>query len=542
MAKLPDAVELVEELVKCCCEQSKLVLKRKLSRADLARLMNRSPQYVSQLLASKKVTPHSARAVAAALQLPLKSLHPRVGRGKTSLDKCRARLDLQRIDLGASSCTLYVRDPHWVDEFVLVAMSNGRYPEPMYGVLSPASARSIVLKGDRTLFVTNTLQDAFLSQSSIPLDEIPEATRHLFGSFVQRERVQSTARLIHVDQSESPEAVLFINYPEPTIFDEPLKRRLLDVLEDLLSDIAAIRHELAVDYDDWLVEATRILSPTWSVANIDFSMGGPDQYFKRILEATLHAFGGAPETAIGTLHLYNPEDQTLQLHASCGPILYPERTVVQSVRQGQGVVSWVVIRARALLISDLASSEFNEIHVWLNDDIKSELAVPLQVGGEVIGCMCLESTEANHFQPHHVQSAWYASNRAAIAYHLHQQISMNRDLLEICSKASAGATAASTSLNGIAKLACKCLRASFCDIAGSNPRQKSVSLAGASFDNFTPLNRPDGFTDYLRQWPYPILLTDIASSTNYRIRYWKLDAWYEGPPSDYATRTQPRDL
>lgn len=501
-----------------------ILRERKMRQADLARLMRCKPQYVSTILARKTVTVRTIRAVAAALQLPPSALHTQTATASVALTKCRARLDRARLTVGASSCTLYLRDPHWVDEFVLAAMSNVRYPEPMHGVLSPSASRALVLAGDKPEFIEDTTVDPRLFPPAPQRSEIPASVRHLFGTFAQREGVVSMARLPHFDQSRTKAAILFVNFSDPQIFDALLRRRLNDILVEILSDLPAIHADLSTDHSDWLSEATRILSPRSSVANID--LGGvddPNPFFHHILRGALEAFGISETRGLGTLHLYNPENNTLELRASCGSIQYPERAALHSVTKGQGVVSWVALRGRPLLISDLLGSrEFRQIHVCLNDNVRSELAVPLQIAGETIGVMCLECIDPGYFQPHHVKSAWYAANRAAVAYQLHQQVAMNRDLLELCSHTVTGNAAARSVLDGLSILARRYLKASFADIWSYDSKTQAFSLAGASVHDAELVTRGDlGFNEYVRATATPILLSDILGTQARTIHHWR---------------------
>ena len=148
--------------------------------------------------------------------------------------------------------------------------------------------------------------------------------------------------------------------------------------------------------------------------------------FASISILTLEALRIPAETGLGTIHLYNAEEQRLELRGSCGQIQHRERAERQSVRHAEGVISWVVHRRRALLIRDLQASEFRSIHIWLNDAVRSELAAPLEVEGNLIGVICLEYTQPNRFEPHHVRSVWYRGFESLTPSHTRSAFGLTR--------------------------------------------------------------------------------------------------------------------
>jgi hypothetical protein len=254
------------------------------------------------------------------------------------IERLRQKLDEVRTDLRASSCTFYLRDPHWTDQFRLVAMSGVRFEEPMYGFVSPASARRVIAEGNPEIFSNHPREDG-LGEAPVCIDEMPEENRPLFGDFVEREGVQSSARLIQNNDSGEPEAIFFVNFPIRVEFDESIKSRIGSCFHDLVTDLDTIRQELFELDAEWLLEATKIVSPAWSVADTNFyALDEPESYFGLLIKAALQALGIGPEIGFGTIHLFNVERNMLELHGSFGSIQDSHKALVHAVGKGRGVV------------------------------------------------------------------------------------------------------------------------------------------------------------------------------------------------------------
>ncbi|HVQ39683.1 MAG TPA: serine/threonine-protein kinase, partial [Pyrinomonadaceae bacterium] len=128
-------------------------------------------------------------------------------------------LKIAMVDLGAISSTFYIRDPFWPAELHLVAMPGVKISEPMYGFSFPPHSKKVVAEGDAEIFSADTRFKKELREDTVwPRDQIDPAKRYLFGDFVEREGIKSSARLTHRD-GERIEAVMFVNFAETTTFD-----------------------------------------------------------------------------------------------------------------------------------------------------------------------------------------------------------------------------------------------------------------------------------------------------------------------------------
>jgi GAF domain-containing protein len=446
------------------------------------------------------------------------------------IDSLNQKLAQAAVEFNASSCTFYIRDPHWIDEYRLVAMTGVKQDEAMYGFTSPESARKLLSEGETEVYSISTWQSDGGDGNTL-LANMPEQVRRLFAGFSEREGVKSCARFIHEDPCGERQAILFVNFSYVNEFDESLKLQLRLFFADLVEMLPTIRRELIKQDAEWLGEATKIASPVWSATNIDYTLlDKPDSYFNQVIGAVFRALDIKPESGLGTIYLYNVAEQKLELRGAHGKIQDLAAAQTRLPDKWQGIVSWVTLRRQALLIRDLAKSDYRELHITINDEVKSELAVPLEVRGELIGVMCLECTEDNKFLPHHVRSVWYAANQVAVAYLLHLHVSMNRKLLELSWQATVGESEARTSLDEVARLVKEYLQANYCDIWCYNQDAKRFDVWGASYDDFRPQHRGDGWTDFVLRARRPVWLSDIQSESEYSTYHWRDGEWHVGAP------------
>src|SRR6185436_7505653 len=143
------------------------------------------------------------------------------------------------------------------------------------------------------------------------------------------------------------------------------------------------------------IQAIRMFPPTYKGSTGLYEWEQPlEVYLTSILGVAMAALELEPGTAFGTIHEYDRQTQTLRRVAHCGDINV-ERAESQSVATGEGIISWVAIRRKALLIGDLAHSKFGDIHIPINStkgkEVKSEVAIPIFAGEILLGVLNLES-------------------------------------------------------------------------------------------------------------------------------------------------------
>ena len=446
------------------------------------------------------------------------------------LDTIKKDLEAARKKMNAASCTFYVRDPFWSDELRLIAMPGVQITEPMYGFAFPPHSTKVVSDGEVEIFSPNTQADARLREEvSSPRDRIATKKQFLFGDFVEREGIKSSARLMH-KVKDNLEAVLFVNFKKTNNkkFPTALKCRLRDLLSQLVTDLPKLQDELRTSEMDSLIQAIRMFPPTYKGSEQFNEWDQPlDNYLHSLLSVVMTALELEPGTALGTIHNYDSHTETLRLAAHSGDIDLNQAKSL-SITGGEGIISWVAIRRKALLVTELIGSKFEQIHIPINRNgpVRSEVAIPIFGGQELLGVLNLESSLPNAFKPTCVRSLWFAVNRAAVAHRLSQQKNINarlRDLsdglLALCAEA-VGKNAGNFSLNKLADLAKREMDAARCGIWRYDDRERRFELAGLSPSDFRPETpRATGCSNFIRKLGKPVWIDKKRVRGGFKLEY-----------------------
>ena len=93
----------------------------------------------------------------------------------------------------------------------------------------------------------------------------------------------------------------------------------------------------------------------------------------------------------GSVVLVNPTNGFLEIHASQG---LPPNAANLKLRVGEGVTGWVARTGKAARVGEVKD---DPRYVMLRPEVRSELAVPLEVNGEVRGVLNVDSDRGDAF-------------------------------------------------------------------------------------------------------------------------------------------------
>lgn len=444
---------------------------------------------------------------------------------------------------GASSCTFYVRAPTWTDEVKLLVMLGVKHTEQMYGFLYPPAASRVISSLPNQQGINyEAFEDASIasgicqnlgeSTTNIELTEILESLgrkQPLFGSFADLENVKSMVRLVFCDQF-GVRAILFVNFEEKQTFTNKTKNSLIKDAEHLESLLDDVETELTQKDKYCSVHLARMIESSQALARIGLqgSDRSPEDCFNTILDAALDSFNIGHSEGFGTVHLYDRETLSLRLVGHRGAIDNLTQTAVHPLPEGRGTISWVALKRRSILVSDLVKSPFKKLHIEIADGIRSQLAVPMFAGNDLLGVINLESKRPNAFDPNNVSPMWYAATQAALACRQFEMTAENLELTELSngllrlSKGSHQKSAIDT-LNELAELARSTLSADSCDLW-------RFDVASNNFDRQVGQSKPlykvgdgprdDGWTHFVCRAKIPVWISEIESTTKFDVLFW----------------------
>jgi signal transduction histidine kinase len=140
--------------------------------------------------------------------------------------------------------------------------------------------------------------------------------------------------------------------------------------------------------DDWRRRFER-LQRLYQVSQVLHATLEPQQALERVVEQAVQLTGATS----GSLVLLNPHTGFLEIEASCG--LPPDARQLK-LRAGEGLTGWVVRTGQPVLVGDVLQ---DPRYIMAHPGVRSELAVPLQVGEEVRGLLNVDSDKLHAFTP-----------------------------------------------------------------------------------------------------------------------------------------------
>ncbi len=439
----------------------------------------------------------------------------------TTLTMLESRLTAEINQLsgeGLHSVTVYVRDPWWRGDLRLIAMPGVRVTEPMHGLIFPRHTSDALFTGQEAMFIDDAKRSALLRHPVHgPLSELARRWPTLFGDFVEREEVKSCARFLIKNGTEVG-AVVFFNFVRSRSFNDAIKDRLKEIvgwLENELPEVqvvlkgsAPIRVELLLD----LQRAIDEFASRW------VDRPEPAMLAEQVLGACKRSLSAEPARVLGTVFLLDPSSN-LRLLASEGMDIKPP---VYDIAKGEGIVSWVALRRRAILVRDYRESLFKD--VWRNhyDDLVSQIAVPILVGPDLLGVLSFESDSTEAFKPDHVRMLWSTANQFGIATHLAEHSARYRRLLDAVSNLSSADAGATQPLNGLAGLCSSSIKADGCDVwqfDDAADRFRRLGEWGTGIGH-SGGPRSDGWTRYVVRNGSIVWIGGIQDTKHFTCRSW----------------------
>src|SRR2546429_4913751 len=194
----------------------------------------------------------------------------------------------------------------------------------------------------------------------------------------------------------------------------------------------------------------------------------------------------------GSVALFNPTTGFLEIDVSHG---LPPNALQLRLRLGEGITGWVARAGKPARVGDVSK---DPRYIMVRRNVRSELAVPLEVSGKVRGVLNVDSDRLNGFSADDQELLQELALQAARVIHntwLYEQLRLKARLFE--SLVSVGQTINSTfnlddALQVITREACQLMAGKMSSLLLLDDSREWLDLrascgAGKAFCNKTPL-------------------------------------------------------
>ena len=223
----------------------------------------------------------------------------------------------------------------------------------------------------------------------------------------------------------------------------------------------------------------------------------------------------------GSVILINPTTGFLEIHASQN---LPASAARLKLRVGEGITGWVARAGKPARVGDVA---LDPRYVAARRGVRSELAVPLEVDGEVRGVLNVDSDRKNAFSPDDQELLQELAVQAAKVIHntwLYEQLRLKAGLFE--SLATVSRTINSTlnldeALRAVTREACLLMHARMCSLMMIDEAREWLNLrasygAGEAYLNKPRLSVADSLLGVVVRRKKPLQVENVQTSNRYQ--------------------------
>ena len=255
----------------------------------------------------------------------------------------------------------------------------------------------------------------------------------------------------------------------------------------------------------------------YQVSNVIHSTLEPQEALQLIVSEAVRLMGASS----GSVVLINPTTGLLEIHASQN---LPAAAAKLKLRVGEGITGWVARTGKPARVGNVRQ---DTRYVAARRGVKSELAVPLEVGGEIRGVLNVDSDRTDAFGADDQELLQELAVLAAKVIHntwLYEQLRLKAGLFE--SLASVSRTINSTlnldeALRAITREACVLMRARMCSLMMLDESREWLELrashgAGEAYVKKPRLNVGESFLGVVVRRKKPMQLENVQTSSRYQ--------------------------
>lgn len=254
----------------------------------------------------------------------------------------------------------------------------------------------------------------------------------------------------------------------------------------------------------------------YQVSKVIHSTLEPNQVLRLIVNEAVRVM----RATSGSIALLNPTTQLLEIQAARG---IPARAAELRLRLGEGITGWVARTGQPTRVGDVRS---DPRYVQLRPDVRSELAVPLEVNGEIRGILNVDSDRVDAFTAADQELLGELADQAAKVIHntwLYEQLRLKARLFE--SLISVGHTINSAqdleeALRVITREACLLMEAKMCSLLLRDDTGQWLQLsashgAGPAYLKKPHVNVEESLVGVVIRRKRPLQELDVQASSRY---------------------------
>jgi signal transduction histidine kinase len=266
-----------------------------------------------------------------------------------------------------------------------------------------------------------------------------------------------------------------------------------------------------------LKERNARLSLLNEISNVIHSTLDPEEALNLILREAVRVMRASSGSAV----LINPTNGLLEIQASQG---LPPTARQLRLRVGEGITGWVARTGQPARVSDVRA---DPRYIAINSRIRSELAVPLEVQGEVRGVLNVDSSRLDAFSAADQELLQALSVQAAKVIHttwLYEQLRLKARLFE--SLVSVGQTINSTlnlddALRVITREGCQLMEAKMCSLLMLDDTRQWLDLkasfgAGEAYLQKPRLGVEESLLGMVMRRKKPAQVENVQTSSRYQ--------------------------
>jgi signal transduction histidine kinase len=255
----------------------------------------------------------------------------------------------------------------------------------------------------------------------------------------------------------------------------------------------------------------------YQVSNVIHSTLEPAAALQLIVSEAVRLVGASS----GSVVLLNPTTGLLEIHASQN---LPAAGTKLRLRVGEGITGWVARHGKPARVGNVAQ---DPRYIAARRGVHSELAVPLEVGGEIRGVLNVDSDRADAFGAEDQELLQELAVQAAKVIHntwLYEQLRLKAGLFE--SLASVSRTINSTlnldeALRVITREACVLMRARMCSLMMLDETREWLDLrashgAGEAYLKKPRLSVEESVLGVVVRRKKPLQVENVQTSSHYQ--------------------------